>query len=293
MFKKILFGMLMARVGMAQAATPAYDDASQSAYADGWQAGDNGGTGWGGSWNLNTAPPPDGDKAGFIVGTSQNNGFGNGNIDTENLAWGMYANSGYYAQASRSFNGNLSIGQSVILSMDNGFIDTGSSFGFTLTAFGDPGATDQFSFYFTGGGSNYKTSVGRFMSSQETDTGVGFTSAGLEVAFTLTGVSSYSVAITPNGGSTTTLDGNFVRSDVTLDHIEFLNSNAGSGTANTGFFNEIQVTNPIPEPGTAALLLVGAAGMLGWRRRRSAPPPLGRRTCPRGRGRFAGCGNLW
>lgn len=239
--------MMIASVS-ALAAGPAFDNAAEEAYSDGWQSGDAGGSGWGGAWSLNTSPLPDGNRAGHIVGSSQGNGNADGNIDTSGVSWGLYANGGYIATATRPFSGTLGIGQSVILDMDNGFIDNNSSFGFTLTAFGDSRTTEQFSFYFLGGSNNYFTSTASYQWLTITDTGVPFTSAGLEVAFTLTAAQAYSVAITPQGGATTTLNGSFLIDATNFDHIELYNFNAGSGSLNDGFFNDIRV---IPEPGTA------------------------------------------
>jgi len=247
------------------AAGLAADNAADSAYNDGWQTGDNGGTGWGGGWSLSTSVPPDVNKAGQFVGSSQGNGFSDGNIDTAGRAWGEYANNTYIATATRPFNGALSIGQTFSIDIDNGFLDSGSSVGFTLTGFGDPGATDQFSFFFQGGSSNYKVSVGRFVWYSETDTGVGFTSKGVHVEFTLTGSTSYSVAITPNGASTTVLTGNMVISSP-IDHVELYNYNAGTGSANDAFFNNIAI---VPEPTTAMLVGAGLVSMIALRRRRS------------------------
>ena len=253
--------------GIAAAAGLAWDHAGEAAYSDGWQTGDAGGSGWGGAWSLNTSVvPPDGNIAGHFVGTSQNNGSGDGNVDVSGSSWGLYANSGYMSYATRPFDGTLGIGQSVILDMDNGYVETGGQFGFTLTAYGEIGSTERFSFYFLGGSNNYFTGTGQMYWITQTDTGVPFTSAGLQVAFTLTGAQAYSVDITPAGGSTTTLNGSFLVAATNFDHIELFNFNAGSSSANDGFFNSVQV---IPEPGTTALVLSGLAGLLAFRRRRA------------------------
>lgn len=255
-----LSAMAIALAANTFAAGLASDNAADSAYNDGWQTGDNGGTGWGGAWNLFDQ----GGNGGYFVGTSQNNGFNDGNIDSDGKAWGLWANGGASAQATRPFNGSLSIGQTFVIDMDNGFLDSGSWVGFTLTGFGDPGSTDQFSFFFQGGASNYKISVGRYVWYSETDTGVGFTSKGVHVEFTLTGSTSYSVAITPNGGSTTVLTGNMVISSP-IDHVELYNTHAGTGSAYDAFFNNIAI---VPEPTTAMLVAAGLVGMIAMRRRR-------------------------
>ena len=252
--------------GIAAAAGSAWDNAGETAYADGWQTGDAGGSGWGSAWSLSTSVvPPDGNIAGHFVGTSQNNGGGDGNVDVSGASWGLYANGGYMSYADRSFAGALGIGQSVILDMDNGYVDAGGQFGFTLTAYGDIGSTERFSFFFLGGSNNYFTGTGQMYWTTDTDTGVPFTSAGLQVAFTLTGAQAYSVAITPAGGSTTTLNGSFLIAATNFDHIELYNFNSGSSSANDGFFNSVQV---IPEPGTTALVFAGLSGLLALRRRR-------------------------
>jgi hypothetical protein len=247
------------------AAGLASDNAADAAYSDGWQSGDNGGTGWGGGWTLYTGMSGAG---GHFVGTSQNNGFKDGNIDTSGRAWGEWANGGGYANAVRPFDGTLSIAQTFVVDVDTGFIDAGSgnSVGFTLTGFGDPGATDQFSFFFRGGESNYKISTGRYMWYNETDTGVGFTSKGVHVEFTLTGATAYSVAITPAGGSTTTLTGSLINAP--FDHVELYNYNAGSSDPvglNDAFFNNIAI---VPEPTAAMLVGLGMVATLVVRRRK-------------------------
>lgn len=236
----------------------AYDQASDAAYSDGWQSGDAGGGNWGGGWSLNTSFPPDDNLAGHIIGSSQGNGFNDGNIDSSGRSFGLYANGSYSATATRPFSGSLGIGQSVIVDMDNGFIDNGSSVGFTLTGSGDPMSTEQFSFFFRGGESDYKYSTGQMVFLEENNTGINFTSGGLRVIFTLVDADSYSLDVTPNGGATSSFTGDFaIPADI--DYIQVYNYNAGSGSSNDAFFNNIQI---VPEPATASLLLLGLAGLL-------------------------------
>jgi hypothetical protein len=102
-----IIAVALAAAASTFAAGLASDSAADSAYSDGWDAGDNGGTGWGGGWSFYTSPPPDANKAGFVVQSSQANGFGDGNVDTGGRAWGAYANNSYNAVATRPLNGSM------------------------------------------------------------------------------------------------------------------------------------------------------------------------------------------
>jgi hypothetical protein len=256
----ILALVTLAGLQTASAAGLASDNAADTAYNDGWQTGDNGGSGWGSGWTLYDYPT----YAGYFVGTSQNNGFNDGNIDTSGRAWGEWANGGAFAQATRFFSGTLSVGQSFVIDVDNGLLDSGSWVGFTIGASSNPYTTDSFSFFFRGGESTYKISNGGMFAIpyREADTGVPFTSAGVHVEFTLTGTTSYSVAITPAGGSTTVLNGTLYNSD--FDNVGLYNTHAGPGSDHDAFFNSIAI---IPEPTTFALVgmgLLGAVAMRKW-----------------------------
>ncbi len=101
------------------------------------------------------------------------------------------------------------------------------------------------------------------------DSGVGFTGNGLSINFTLTGADSYSVSITPGGGSATVLTGTLAGTPGTgIADARFFNFNAGAGGNADFFVNNLAV---IPEPSTYALLagpaLLGA--FMYVRRRRS------------------------
>jgi hypothetical protein len=111
--------------------SPATDQAGNAAYNDGWQSGDNGGTGFG-AWQLSAQI--NGNNAGFFVGDSDNNGcFNDGfgvcppcgpGINTAGKAWGLYANTSTLAEAIRPFAGGAILaGQSFSIDMDNGCLD--------------------------------------------------------------------------------------------------------------------------------------------------------------------------
>src|SRR5258708_4985853 len=105
----------------ANAASPASDNASDPAYASSWATASNGGNGWGGAWQL--IPPFNAPGWGFYVGSSTNNAGGapanDGDIDSSgSKAWGIYANNGSEAFATRPFNGQMLPGQKFEIDMD-------------------------------------------------------------------------------------------------------------------------------------------------------------------------------
>jgi hypothetical protein len=85
--------------------------ASNVAYDDGFQNGDNGGTGFG-AWSISTV----GTSAGQYIASSTSDGFGD--INTSGESFGLYADNGTSGvYCSRSLNKNLPVGKafSIIL----------------------------------------------------------------------------------------------------------------------------------------------------------------------------------
>jgi hypothetical protein len=239
----------------AYAATLAYDSAADATYDDGWHSGDNGGSGFG-PWTL-TNVSPTGDRNGHIIQTSTGNGDApSGNIDTASRAFGLYANqlagpNGLdigYATAARNFTGGeIAVGQSLLISMDNGFVGSWalgpSAVGFSL---------NRFSFFFAGGGTEYRIGYGDPNDViGTTGTGVPFTDDGLDLVFTRTGTDSYQLEVTPIGGSTTTINGTLPQTGGSLDSILLYNRTAGPGSSNDVFFNNLAI---VPEPATLGAL---------------------------------------
>jgi hypothetical protein len=247
------------------AAAIATDDASDLIYNSGWSNGQNGGSGFG-AWQLSN-----GAHAGFFVFTSQNNGSGDGNIDTGGRSWGLFANSGDLANAVRPFtaggsNGSnlLGPGETFLASLDNGFIDNGSSVGVSLQ---NSLGANEFQFIFNGGSNNYLLTIGATV----LDTGIGFTSKGLALKFTQGVGNSWSLDVTPNGGVTTTFTdasaGSAPLPASDISQVRIFNSNAGNGGTNDAFANSMQV---VPEPGAAVAVAGGVVmlGLMGRMRRR-------------------------
>jgi hypothetical protein len=250
----------------ASAAVLGMDNAADPAYSGGWNSGSNGGFGLG-AWTLN--PSPNTTQAGFFIGDSTDNGGGgSGNpgsslgINSSGKAFGLYANSGQTAEAIRLFGGTIATGETLSFEMDNGYINNPGSDGITLRA----GATNRFEFYFNGGDSDYTINDG----TGTHNSGIGYTDGGLSLAYTVTGPNSYSLAVTPaNGGSTSTYTGTLMGSPGSddIDTFRAFDFNSSNGTPGNFYINNIVV----PEPMNAAL--IGAFGAILLLRRQ--PKELG------------------
>ena len=229
-----LFGSLGVRAqGIAT------DDAGDAVYDDGWQQGDNGGSEWQ-AWSMGGSG-----NAGYFVGTSQSNGFNNGNIDTDGRAWGLWANGGGMVSASRVYGDGTNLfgcGYTISLDMDTGFIDAGSRVGFSIIGTGDSRTYGDISVYFTGGGTNYIVSQGSWYWITTYDTGIPFDSKGLHVEIDIGKTNNFTCRLTPSGGSTVTINGNAQAGN--LHVLELFSQNAGAGSTNDVFFNNLRILPP-------------------------------------------------
>ena len=230
----------------AQAATLASDDASNAPYDDGLQNGDNGGTGFQPFTGIGNAAGSG--SGGTFIGTGSDIGTGG-----SNEAFGVFGNGDGVGQVFRPFTGELSVGQTFALDFGNGSVDAGGTVGFALQ---DSGGGNLFEFLFRGGQTEYEVNDEDGLDG----TGVAFTSGGLSVAVTRTGVDSYSADITPFGGATTTVTGDFAGTDGNgPSQFRVFNADGGADL----FFNSPSV---VPEPLTA-LGGVGLLGLIALRRR--------------------------
>ncbi|HMO51365.1 MAG TPA: alpha-amylase family glycosyl hydrolase [Kiritimatiellia bacterium] len=208
----------------------ATDAASHGVYLDGWQNGDNGGTGFDG-WILSTTGP----NAGHFRATAANNSRLNIGPD----AWGLWANSGNTANAYRPFGFALRSGDTVRVAFENNWIGTTYSAGIALL-------NDQneylVEFYFTGGLSTYRLND----SVLNRDTGISYTDTGLNLAFTLVGTNTYLL----RAGSTT-LSGTFAaRTSGSATRLRAWNFSAGPGEDYNVYVNYLSITNAagLPPP---------------------------------------------
>jgi hypothetical protein len=257
-------------VALDKASNPAYDaddanngnDANPASNTNGWVTGDNGGSGFG-AWALNGPGDNNPAHGGFFLASSSGNGNGSsGNIDTAGRSWGMYANNGQTVSAIRPLTGgSLLVGDTITLSIDNGFLDNGSVEGFGLQT---SGGTNRLEFFFTGGAGSYTLSD----NSGSNPTGIAFTSDGLHLAFTLTSADTYSLAVTTPGGSSL---GNFSGTlagvaGTGIDQIRLFDFNGGNNQGSAGDFYANLLT--VPEPSTYAAAVLAGIGILALRRRR-------------------------
>jgi hypothetical protein len=270
---------------MSYAATIAFDTATDAAYDDGWQAGDNGGFGWGG-WDFTGTYDTTVGQAMDIFSTPNDLG----------RAWTLYNADGPQpgpapdfgtdiSQAGRAIPGGLAPGDSVHVVIDNP-IERSFYRGYTVR-------------FNTGGGNTVyagtpqsRMAVGTFENStngQWYATGTGGnptlvdvdTNRGMRIDFTLTGTDTFNLVMTPLNdpgiafSKSGTLNG---PAGSTIDWVEFEMYNTdsdwyptpnGQGRETDFYISNMWITF-VPEPTSAALLVLGAgviAAACGARRR--------------------------
>ncbi len=180
------------------------------------------GAGWsGGTWSGST-----GGNGGTFIGNNQSS------IDTSSKAWGMWAEAGT-TEMRRDF-GAMSVGDVFYIEMDNNGIASGKSVGLGLQ---NSSGQNMLEFFFGGGDSNYTLN----RSGGNHDTGIGWTSAGLEITVEVTSSTTFSMSVKVKGGSTTSLSGTFINSG-SISRVRMWNYEAGSG--GDLFFNSLRVGPP-------------------------------------------------
>ena len=241
----------------------AFDVATNAPYADGWQAGDNGGTGFG-AWSFNGT---DATPAGTYQAMSYTSPIG--------TSWTLatHDNSSGLANAGRTITGGLLPGQTFETVIDNptayhffrGF-DILFTNGPDNNVPGDNTAALRLSVF------NY------FASDWSVDdagggTGTGLSSlttgaAGVKIDLTLTSPTGYSLTMTPlNGGTPYSQAGTLAGPISWVDYRLWDGTSAGPEDTANNF--EISRMSVVPEPCTLALIGLGSAGLLFLGRRKS------------------------
>lgn len=239
-------------------AAPALDTADDIAYDAGWTNNSNGGYGFG-PWSISV-----GSAGGTFIGSSTNNGGGSGGIDTSGESWGMWSSTTGSVDVYRSFtNGTLGIGESFLIDLDNGWVNSGGSVGLGLQ---NSAGGNLWEFYFVGGDQFYTIND----NGGATTSGIAYTADGLSLEFSLTGSTSYNFNVTAyyeGGGSSTNFNftGNLIsQTDQQIARFHLWSFQAGDGPNYDFFANSAQV---VPEPTTATLILSAGAALAIVRRR--------------------------
>jgi hypothetical protein len=241
----------------ASAQTIAFDDASESAYGDGFQVGDNGGYGFG-AWQ-STVP------GNQFVWFSDGIGWGTG--PGVGYAFGFYGQ----GERTRPFASALAIGDTFTVDLANPWLPGGTYVGVSL---GNTGG-ERFVFGFTGGGDFYTFTD----ASGTNNTDLSFTAGGLRLSFTLTGPDTYDFSVLRFASSTdnspipeATFSASGTLGGIAATAIDQFGVFIRNGNTDGGqdvFVNNLTIT-AIPEPASAAALLgLGALGGVARRRRRA------------------------
>jgi hypothetical protein len=228
--------------------TNAQDTAGSGVYGDGWAETDNGGAGFG-TWSLYTESGNPNLNGRFIANAAA--------VNIGVPAWGLYANSlTNLSEAKRILTSPLTPGQTFHVAFDNGFIDPGTGVGVGLQ---NSSGQTLWQFYFNGGDTNYN------LSGISGGSGIPFTAAGMDIAFTLTGSTNFSVTITPNSSPAKIFTGNLEPSaDSTITRFRAWNFAAGSGSDHDVFFNRLKITGPGTGSGTSTsdtVIIVRESGL--------------------------------
>jgi hypothetical protein len=265
---------------VSYAALLAADSATNAPYDNGWQAGDNGGFGFG-PWDFTgTYNTPVGQTMDIF---SHPNDLGR--------AWTLFnadappgpGTGTDIAQAGRSIPGGLAVGDTISVVVDNpterrffrGYTVRLNSGGGNTVYAGVPQsrmAVGTFE-YFTNG-KWFATGTGGDPSLFDVDT-----NHGMRIDFTLTAADTFRLVMTPLNdpsiaySKTGTLDGT---AGSVIDWVEFEIYNTDSDYypthtitgGETDFYISYMQIVPVPEPGSAALMLLGGGALAGLARAR-------------------------
>lgn len=253
--------MAMALVITTGAFGYAYDNAADAAYNSGWSTGTNGGTGFG-PWNLN--------PYGWPLGSSYMATHSTVDIKTAGRAWGYAGSSDTYSYAgidgTRDLLSPMAAGDTFSMDIDNG-VQAPVAFSYNDGGFGmalqDSTGAELVGLYAF-------SSVPGFYQAVDASGAINpvmpVITTGFHLSITLTSASTYSMTLTPIGGSPVVRTGT-MKSGGPVSRIRLWQYNLENGPdgVNDTYFNNMQA---VPEPSTMLALAAGAGFVL--RRRRKA-----------------------
>lgn len=242
------------------------DDASNAPYLDGWQSGDNGGSGFS-PWSLSFSGDPDelqsiyNGNAHFIdgvdVGPLPNNGLGG-------PAFALTNSNGAndFAQAHRMLSAPMEAGNTLFVEIDGSALEGEIGIGNLFDLVGADGIS-RFNITTSNGSMGNHWMTGN--SNTQIAAGDAFT-----LQFTLLENDRYHLTMTDTNGVgfgqfNAMLDGT---AGTGIDQIRI--ASFGTGSSSDGsremFVNDLRITRSVPEP-TAITVLVLLGSACGWRRR--------------------------
>ncbi len=195
-------------------ATNAVDTAADAAYSDGWNNGNNGGTGFQG-WQLTQDA-----NAGHFASSN---------------GWGLWSHSNNLSQAVRPFTSSLSSGMTFAVRIKNGWILEG--LGGIGVGLQNAGGDTLWQFWFNGGDNFYNRSGGT--------TDVGWTDAPIDLTLEMTSATSYNLTVLPQGGPARNYSGTLeANADQTVARFRAWSWSNGEGSNYDYLLNNLLVTSP-------------------------------------------------
>lgn len=212
--------------------TNASDSPLSPAYGTLWANGSSGGSGFG-PWNLTTS----GTNAGHFLAVSNSTNMVNTGLDK---AFGLWANQGSVSFARRPFASPMAPGDKFSIRFDNNWVQ--SNGGAVGVALADAGNANRISFFFAGGGDNYRVSDAL----TNRDTRIAYTSEGLDLVFELTATNTYRLSVGSNVVMGTLANGGAITQLVAS------NNNAGAGDSYNFYLGAMSLAAPVSTSGTAS-----------------------------------------
>jgi len=242
----VICGVLVTAPAVVRATIIASDNAGNTAYSDGFQTGDNGGSGFT-PWTLSSSGGTGGFGGNFV-----GNPVPAGITNFGTLAFGQFANpgsSGAFANADRGLAAPLNVGDKLSLQWAVNFdANSGGSKGFNLYS-GGTGGTQILNVNMAGTAA---------ITVDGTNTGFAYGTNPMTWSFEMTNASTMLVTATPRAAGGTSFSQSFAVAGPP-DAFRFYASGLDGGDARQPYFNNFEVVAPVPEPHAAML---GIAALL-------------------------------